>query len=527
MHAHPILSCEKARALEAKILEDEAAEWSAMKQAGVGIGLGIAKDFQELCPVPQHLRVLALIGKGNNGGDALIACGQLLADFPRASGTLLLLEPADQMRPLAQRALQQLEGRVCIRVLEPTETVESITAFLDEKSSHLGFDICIDGLLGMAFQAPLREAVVTVIQAVNGYHKIRMRAAVDLPSGRGDESDATSFRADFCYATGIAKKVLFKGLAECGRVRYIDLGFFAGADAGAKETDTEASDFVLKASVLDPMRTLRSASVDKRSFGHVFIVGGSSFMPGALLMAVQAAVRSGAGLVTAFAPVSVAATLAAQVPEAMWVPWPETTAGTFNPRALPLLMDRMDQASALVVGPGMGKDRNTEMVAQEIVRLVDVPVVLDADALRARAVDLAKKRKPTMAPIVVTPHMGEYKRIAKLARDDFSSRTLKDFCHHTNVMTTLKGPITRICDGRKVYMNTVGGPVLSRGGSGDILAGLIGSMIAQDNSHVPTAIARAVTLHGLAAERLARKSGQVAVRTTEILNELPKVLREC
>lgn len=520
-HAHPILSCEKARAFEAEVLKTEEAEWAAMKQAGVGIGLGIATDFQELCPVPQHLRILALIGKGNNGGDALIACGQLLADYPRASGTLLLLEPADQMRPLAQRALQQLEGRVSIRVLQSEESLDSLTGLLEDASSGLGFDVCIDGLLGLSFKAPLRESVRTVLQAVNAYDKIRMRAAVDVPSGRGDQSDELSFRADFCYATGIAKKVLFQGLAECGRVRYIDLGFFAEAQ------EQESTDYILNPTVLDPIRTLRSPSVDKRTFGHVFVVGGSSFMPGALLMAVQSAVRSGVGLVTAFAPVSIAATLAAQVPEAMWVPWPESSAGTLSPRALPLLMDRINQATAVVVGPGMGKDRNTEMIAQEIVKSVECPVVLDADALRSRVLDMAKRRKAQVAPVVVTPHMGEYMSIAKLNRENFSSRTLKDFCQQAKVMAVLKGPITRICDGNRVYMNTAGGPVLSRGGSGDILAGLIGGMLAQDHSGVPAGIARAVTLHGQAAEGLARKSGQVAVRTTQILDEFSVVLRSC
>lgn len=520
-HAHPILSCEKARALEAQVLQNEDAEWSAMKRAGFHVARGIVQDFQELSPVPQHMSVLALIGKGNNGGDALIACGQMLADFPRASGTLLLLEAVDQMRPLAKRALQQLEGRVTVRVVAADETVESIQAFLEECSAGAGFDVCIDGLLGMAFNAPLRESVRTVIQAVNEYEKIRMRAAVDLPSGRGDESDALSFHADFSYATGIAKKVLFEGLAECGRVRYIDLGFFDRAEDHVED----ATDFVLKPSLLDALQKFRSPSVDKRSFGHVFIVGGSSFMPGALLMAVQSAVRSGVGLVTAFAPVSVAATLSAQVPEAMWVPWPESSAGTLSPRALRLLMDRIDQATAVLVGPGMGKERNSEQIAREIVNLVEQPVVLDADALRARAVELAQKRKSHMGPVLVTPHMGEYMRIAKLAAADTSSRTLKDFCRQFNVFAALKGPITRLCDGDKVYMNTVGGPVLSRGGSGDILAGLIGGMIAQDQSAPLTAIARAVTLQGLAAERFARRCGQVAVHTTQMLDDLPEVLR--
>ena len=248
-------------------------------------------------------------------------------------------------------------------------------------------------------------------------------------------------------------------------------------------------------------------------------------MPGALLMSVQAAVRSGVGLVTAFAPASVAATLAAQVPEAMWIAWPESSSGTLIPRAMSLILDRIDQATAVLVGPGMGKDRNTEMIAQELVKAVELPVILDADALRTRVIDLVRKRRSGYGPVLVTPHMGEFMRVAKLARPDYSSKTLTTFCRQFEVLATLKGPMTRICDGTNVYVNTFGGPVFSRGGSGDILAGLMGGMIAQDRCDVVASMALAVTLHGLAGESLAREHGQVAVRTTQVIEKFSEVLR--
>lgn len=519
--AHPTLTCRQAVEFEASILTDETAEWAAMQKAGVGVAKAIELDFQELSPLPQALRVLALIGKGNNGGDALIACGQLLADFPRASVTLLFAEDPEAMKPLAKRAYLQLEGRVSPHQIDEAGDEDSIHALLDSASGAAGYDVCIDGLLGMAFKPPVREPMRALIEAINSYEKIGLRAAVDLPSGKGDESDELSFRADFTYATGIAKKVLFHGVAECGRVRYIDLGFFKTSEgAGA-----DKSEMVLNTCVLDPLHALRPASVDKRAFGHLFVVGGSAYMPGALLMAVQAAVRSGVGLVTAFAPASVAATLAAQVPEAMWVPWPETANGTLNPRAMPLLFDRLDQATAVLVGPGMGKDRNTEMVAQDIVKQVELPIILDADALRQRVVELAPKRKASMGTLILTPHMGEFMRIAKLEKPDYSNEVLKTFCKSYHVMTALKAAHTRICDGESLWYNTCGGPVLSRGGSGDLLAGLIGGMVAQDDAGAQTSVARGVVLHGLAAQRLARQHGQVMVHTTQLLDYLPQVLR--
>lgn len=520
-YAHPVLTCEQAREFELAVLKDSAAEWSAMQAAGRGIAAAVLDDYRELFEVPDRLRLVALIGKGNNGGDALIACAEILAQLPRATITLLIAADLEELKPLAKRAYDQLEGRVKKHLLGEVSDASEVSSLLKELISERKIDICLDGLLGLAFEPPLRAPVRSVIEAVSACDAIRLRASVDMPSGKGDTSGDLVFPAEFTYATGIAKKLLFDGLASCGRVRYIDLGFFD--DAPGNELDCDQ--FVLHPRVLEPLQKLRPASVDKREFGHLFIIGGSAYMPGALLMAVKAAVRSGVGLVTAFAPASVAAALSAQCPEAMWVPWPETSNGTLNPRALPLLTDRLDYGSAVLCGPGMGRDPSTEMLAQKIIEQVHLPVVLDADALRQRVVDVAPKRKSAYGPLILTPHMGEFMRIAKLSEPDFTLKTLKDFCFSFRVTMVLKASDTRICDGSNVLFNTYGGPVLSRGGSGDLLAGLLGGMLAQGDVDTNIALARGLMLHGLAAQSLAREKGQVVVNTTQLLDHLPKVLR--
>lgn len=520
-HAHPIVSCKQARDFEATVLPDESAEWSAMQAAGQGLARMLVEDYTEIRPVPQQLRVLGLIGKGNNGGDALIACAQLLADWPRASVDLILTAPVDALRPLAAKALRQLEGRVSMHILDDAATVQSIGSLLADAGGCGGFHICIDGLLGMSFEPPLREPVKSVIEAVNAYDAVDLRAAVDLPSGQGDLADKVTFRADFTYATGIVKQPLLGGDSECGRVRYIDLGFFK-TDAGATLDTTES---FLVPSVLNPLRRLRPAACDKRSFGHLFIVGGSTGMPGALLMTVKAAVRSGVGLVTVFAPASMVPGMVAQVPEAMWVAWPESGNGTLNPRGISLLQERLGRATAVLAGPGFGRDRNTEMLTQEIVRQVECPLLLDADALRARVMEIAQRRKPHFGPVIVTPHMGEFMRMAKLSQVNYTSAALRDFSKFYQVTTILKGPHTRICDGECIVYSTLGGPVLARGGSGDLLAGIIGGMLAQAGKGDLEVVASGVALHGLAGEQLARTKGQVMVHTSELLDFLPAVLR--
>jgi NAD(P)H-hydrate epimerase len=175
----------------------------------------------------------------------------------------------------------------------------------------------------------------------------------------------------------------------------------------------------------------------------------------------------------------------------------------------------------------MGRDRNTERLAQEIVAQVECPILFDADALRARVVEVAQRRKRHFGPVVITPHMGEFMRVAKLTEPTYSIGALIEFSRTNRVMTVLKGANTRICDGEKIWYSTRGGPVLSRGGSGDLLAGLIGGQMAQSDkgSGVTRAVVRGVTLHGLAAERLARSKGQAMVHTTQMLDYLPEILR--
>jgi NAD(P)H-hydrate epimerase len=263
---------------------------------------------------------------------------------------------------------------------------------------------------------------------------------------------------------------------------------------------------------LDPLRAPRKARSDKRTYGHVFIIGGSRGFPGAVLMCATAAVRSGAGLVTVFAPESLAPSFAARLPEAIWVGWPETPAGSLALEGEHLLRERVDRADALVIGPGIGREPETLALAQSVVSASSVPMVIDADALQRDIVHTGT------APRVITPHAGEFKRLA-------GDTDLTSYARDPNLTVVLKGPITRVCSGGPVYHSLLGGPVLARGGSGDLLAGMIGTQLAQSPAEPVLAAARAVVWHGAAADHLARTRGEVAVATTELVEYLGASLR--
>jgi NAD(P)H-hydrate epimerase len=257
--------------------------------------------------------------------------------------------------------------------------------------------------------------------------------------------------------------------------------------------------------VLEPLRRLRPSASDKRSYGHLFIVGGSRAYPGAVLMSVLAALRSGVGLVTAFVPESLAAAFSARAPEAMWVGWPETPAGGLALEGSYLLREKISYATALLIGPGLGGDRETLALTKDIIAQSIIPLVIDADALQSATVSAGT------APRILTPHAGEYARIAAVL---------------TPAMVVIqKGPITRVRTESTTYHSFYGGPVLARGGSGDLLAGLTAGLLAQTPADPVGAATRGTVWHAMASDALAQTDGQVAIAVTGLLEFLPRVLR--
>jgi NAD(P)H-hydrate epimerase len=243
------------------------------------------------------------------------------------------------------------------------------------------------------------------------------------------------------------------------------------------------------------------------------VIGGFQGYPGSILMSVLAALKSGVGLLTAFVPQSLVPSFAARAPEAMWVGWPGDSGTGPTLEGLPLLTQRWGRASALLAGPGIGREPSTHELLRQIVKSSPVPLVLDADALQP---DLVREAR---VPRILTPHVGEFARIARGA--DFRA-----FLSETGATVVLKGPVTCIASATSpVYHSFFGGPILARGGSGDILSGLIGGLLSQSPENQVVAACQGAVWHGLAADSLARAQGQTAARVTELIDQLPAVLR--
>ena len=460
-----------------------------MRAAGRAIARGILDDLKiGSASSNGSCRLLVLVGKGHNGGDALLAAAELLTANPAWKIEVGFGFGQNSLRPLALAAWRELQAR------GGSARVQAVRLAQVEGAYH----VVIDGVFGFQFRPPLPSAVAAWFKRVKEA-TVGLRVAVDLPSGR---QETGGFQADVTYATGIMKSPLLE-FPAAGRLRYLDLGFWAPAAEGDSRVLTE--------SVLDPLRALRPFCSDKRTNGHLAVVGGSRTFPGAVAMSVAAALESGVGLVSALVPESLAAAYAARWPEAMWVGCPETPDGSIAMESGLLLQTVKARATAWLIGPGLGRESETMAWVTDMVNTCRVPLVLDADALQPELVSRGR------APRILTPHQGEFERIVPGATAG---------SWPAQAVTVLKGPITRIHDAGTIYHSVFGGPMLARGGSGDLLAGLIGGRLAANPENLAQAAAQGVVWHGLAADRVARRWGEVAVRTTALLDELNGVLRD-
>jgi len=261
----------------------------------------------------------------------------------------------------------------------------------------------------------------------------------------------------------------------------------------------------------------------KGDYGRVLVLAGSRGMVGAAALAGNAALRSGAGLVTIGTPESAYPILAAQVTCCTTRPFPETPAGTLSDRARAEILHFARSFDVVALGPGLGLHPSTTRLVRHLTLSVKKPMVLDADALNALAED-AEVLTRAPAPRILTPHPGEMGRLACLtAAEVQKSRRLVAFrfAREYRAVVVLKGHLSVVSDGRRVFVNPTGNPGMAHGGTGDVLTGVIAALLGQRLSPFDAA-ALGAYVHGLAGDIAAKKLGQVSLIATDVLDCLPE-----
>lgn len=475
-------------------------EFEVISNVGKKIANALFEEFGAI--LKNEPKVLALIGKGHNGADAASCVQAILSQKPNAKISLFLCAKMEDLKPNTRELVQ--------RILALNGSVKCVLNVSGD------YDLVLDGIAGMGLRYPLGANLAGHIDFANKI-SARIKAAIDLPSGLCDEDvlPATPvFKADVTYMTGIAKASLFKpeNFKYSGRLRYVDLDFFKDCQCKAK---SELS--LVTNRVFEPLKKLRNFDSDKRSYGHLFIFGGSANYAGAVLMNVKAALRAGVGLVSAFVPESIAHNLAAAEPACIWVPCPENSFGGLALESFSEFKRYTGAESAILAGSGLGASKEAISLISEIAKNCSVPMVLDADAIRNDVILSVGKHRA-----LITPHMGEFKRVAK------DGETLADFCKRTNLATLLKAPISRVCDGGEIACLASGGPMLSRAGSGDVLAGIAAALLARKdlNFTLFESAACASQLLGQSSQKAFAKCGENAFANSEIFNFIKDVLND-
>jgi NAD(P)H-hydrate epimerase len=477
-----------------------------MENAAIGAADALVESF------PKAERILIVCGPGNNGGDGL-ALGRQLAVRGLAPRIVLVV---GSRRPEGDAALQL---DIVQRLGLPLEELPADCSLQPLRAAAEHADLVVDALFGTGLSGPLTGRFADVVAALDGVPVPKL--ALDLPSGL-DASLATvpgpALRASVTVTFGAPKiaHVFPPARDLCGEIVVADLGVPLPAPASPGL-------FLLAEEEVAGFVTARDPSAHKGTFGHLLVVAGGPGRAGAAVLAARAALRTGAGLVTVATPGELVDTVHQGLWEGMCVPLPSRRGGGWAAEAVERWLDAARGKAAVAIGPGLGLEESTlEGVRQGLGRL-DLPVVLDADALGAWAGNLrALRQRP--APTILTPHPGEAARLlATTVAHDARARiaTARQAAFEASAIVVLKGHQTLIATPEgDVFINTSGNPGMATAGSGDVLTGVLGALLAR--GFEPLAAAQlGVYLHGLAGDQAATDVGPSGLLAGEIADAIP------
>lgn len=461
-------------------------------------------------------RVVVLVGKGNNGGDGLVAARHLRGD---AQVRVILVAPASELRGEPARHLRTLE-ELHVPVAEAQALSEEE---LDRQLREA--DLLVDAIFGTGFRGPARGTAARVIERANASGVPIL--AVDVPSGADAATgwaEPPTIRAVATVTMGLPKAglVQYPAAAHAGRLYVADIGFPPSlVEEAAIPTLLVRSGWV---SALVPPRPPDS---HKGHFGRVMIVAGALGFAGAAVLAARGAIRAGAGLVTVAVPRSLAALPPTFLPEAMTRPLPETGAGTLSEEAADSMLEAVSGATAVAVGPGLTTHPEVVRLVRRVLPRIDRPVVVDADALNALAGE-PESLRAVPGPAVITPHPGELARLMGTTVGEVQSDRLasaRGAARTCETVVVLKGARTVVAapDGRAAVVPT-GNAAMATGGMGDVLTGALAALLAQ---RLPPfeAAACAAYLHGLAGDLVAAATGELGLLAREVADAIPHALR--
>lgn len=453
----------------------------------------------------KYQKVYIVAGSGNNGADGL-AIARLLK-IKGIDVSVFLTEQIAESKN--QTKSYQLQKDICKRYG---------VLFSDDITMCNDYDLIIDAVFGIGLSRGISgayEKVITEINAADAY-----RIAVDIPSGISADDGSVlgcAIKADYTITFGFFKvgQFLWPATDYCGEVilAHMGISYESFLDKKPHLAFYEKDDLSLL-----PEREQHS---NKGSFGKLLIIAGNKNMAGACIFAAKAAYRSGVGLVKIYTAEINRSVILQAVPEAILVTYEKNYDKT-------QLIEILKWADAVVIGPGIGIDNNAKGMVDTALTNVTVPMVVDADALNVISANTERLLRPHM-DLVLTPHLGEMSRLTGDAVSFIQNKLIEcaqEFAQKYDLICVLKDfhTVTAIPYGM-TYINLSGNNGMATGGSGDVLSGIIGALLAQHIS-AENAASLGVYIHGLAGDEAGRKNGEYGMIASDIIDGLKNVWKQ-
>ena len=531
-----VVSVEQMRAMEREADARGVSYAEMMERAGRGVAALVDAEYGE----EESRQATALVGSGNNGGDALVALESLARAGWQAQA--YLVRPRPENDALLERARS---AGVEIAAASDDPEYRILTAWL------LATDVLLDGVLGTGFQLPLREEIASVLRVARQYADDLHVIAIDCPSGVDCDSgeaaeEAVPAEVTLCMQAVKQGLLRYPAFELAGELRVVDLNLPEVLKA-AGEVQLFMADGETAARYLPE----RPDTAHKGTFGTLLIAAGSTYYTGAALLAARGAYRIGTGLVRLAVPAPLHASLAGQFPEATWLLLPHEM-GMIAESAADLVLKNLERVTALLIGPGLGNEATTAgfieklltgapssskpasfgFLTAQVVKPSDGPVklpplVMDADGLRLMA---RLKNWPELLPpgSILTPHPGEMSALTGLTVEQIQSdrwETARTYARKWKTTVILKGALTVIADENgQACIIPVATSALAKAGSGDVLAGLVAGLLAQGRPAWEAAVAGA-WIHAQAGLAAAQNLGSPApVMASDVIEAVPGVL---
>ena len=480
-----------------------------MEQAGAAVAELAAKIITQ----KKIKKITVLCGKGNNGGDGFVIA-RFLSLMAEVSVILVNEYPAADLAKLNFNLIPDK-----VDIINLYDQIEETAKAVDEA------EMIIDAIYGIGFKNVLDPGSAQAIDLANR-NKTAVKIAVDTPSGiicNTGEIPGECFNADYTVTFTALKPlhVLYPSMDHCGEVSVAKIGIPQDLIDMCTYAMRTTDEYIEK----HPL-AVRQKSAHKGTNGTLLSICGSYGMAGAAVLSGEAALRSGVGLLKSAVPQSIYPIVASKLTEAVFLPLREDGKGKISSGEFEILQEELlGRTDAVLIGCGLGTSMEMTELVSAVIASASKPVVLDADGINSIIPNIDVLRQ-AMAPVIITPHPGE---MARLTGTDIMTvqknryLTARNFASDYGVTVVLKGANTIIAfpDGN-VYVNMTGNNGMAKGGSGDILAGIMASFLAQGMSYDDAAV-NAVYYHGLAGDKCAEHFSPRTMLPRDILNELVNV----